>query len=157
MEWIQTHVNGFLVSNTGKVKGPKGILKTQVSTRGYEKCTISKDGKRQYFLVHRLVAQAFLPNTNNKPEVNHLDGDKLNNHVSNLEWVTRSENELHRARVLGKGLGTLNGNSKFNPEDIIETRILHMSGMDCAAISRIKGISKSQTHRIINGKHWSHL
>ena len=56
---------------------------------------LMKDGKRSSYLVHRLVALAFIPNPNNKPEVNHIDGNSFNNHVSNLEWVTRSENIKH--------------------------------------------------------------
>ena len=55
----------------------------------------NKDGKYRYCYVHRLVAQAFIPNPENKKEVNHLDGNKLNNCVDNLEWVTREENIRH--------------------------------------------------------------
>ena len=71
------------------------ILKTNYSSTGYEKIKLFKDGKRYYFSVHRLVAQTFLDNSLNKREVNHKDGNKANNNVSNLEWVTSSENQLH--------------------------------------------------------------
>lgn len=53
------------------------------------------DGKKHKMLVHRLVALAFIPNPDNKPEVNHKDGDSLNNHVNNLEWTTHKENMAH--------------------------------------------------------------
>lgn len=63
--------------------------------RDYRKVVISKHGKQKNFLVHRLVAEAFIPNPENKPEVNHIDGNPSNNNVKNLEWVTHSENVRH--------------------------------------------------------------
>lgn len=71
------------------------ILKSNYSSTGYEKIKLFKDGKRYYFSVHRLVAQTFIANDKNKKEVNHKDGNKANNNISNLEWVTSSENQLH--------------------------------------------------------------
>jgi len=62
---------------------------------GYYYVCLSKNGKVRKFKVNRLVAQAFIPNPDNKPFVNHIDGDKLNNNVNNLEWCTQSENMLH--------------------------------------------------------------
>lgn len=61
----------------------------------YRAVTLCEDGKRQETLIHRLVALAFIDNPDDKPCVNHIDGDKLNNHVSNLEWVTHKENTTH--------------------------------------------------------------
>lgn len=86
----------YLVSNYGNVKGTKrgNVLKTD-DTSGYSRVTLSKDGKTTRFLVHRLVAYAFIPHNTDKPHVNHLDNDPLNNHVNNLEWCTHSENMIH--------------------------------------------------------------
>ena len=58
------------------------------------------DGKRRAFSVHRLIASYYLPNPEDKPDVNHIDGNKSNNSIENLEWVTKSENQLHSRRVL---------------------------------------------------------
>lgn len=81
-------------STNSKTKSER-ILKSNYSSTGYEKIKLFKDGKRYYFSVHRLVAQTFIYNDKNKKEVNHKDGNKANNNVSNLEWVTSSENQLH--------------------------------------------------------------
>lgn len=93
----------YIVSNYGEVKSlgnDKGrrekTMKTHVCRNGYEKLDLSKKGqptKKVY--VHRLVAMAFIPNPHNKPQVNHINCDKLDNKQENLEWVTRSENIAH--------------------------------------------------------------
>lgn len=73
---------------------PAKILKPDLSVKGYKRVTLSKDNKTYRFFIHRLVAQAFIPNTENKPFINHKDNNGLNNTVENLEWVTHSENML---------------------------------------------------------------
>ena len=92
----------YEVSNTGKVRsnnylghGKQQELSLAKDQKGYLRVRIYKDGSRQTVKVHREVAKAFIPNPENKPEVNHKDGDKENNHVENLEWATPSENTTH--------------------------------------------------------------
>jgi len=70
----------------------------------YKIVSLYKNGVGKSLLVHRLVGKAFLSNSDNKPQINHKDGNKLNNHASNLEWVTMSENMLHACRVLKRKL-----------------------------------------------------
>lgn len=86
----------YQVSNLGRVKSSKHdiILKTY-SNRGYHQVQLSKNNIKSNKTIHRLVAQAFIPNPDNKPQVNHIDEDKTNNKVSNLEWVTAKENSNH--------------------------------------------------------------
>jgi hypothetical protein len=91
---------GEVYSNDFMHKGIKQRLKTRLNRGGYEVVTIWVEGIRKDTTVHQLVAQAFIPNPEDKPTVNHKDGNKLNNHVSNLEWATRSEQEQH-ARSIG--------------------------------------------------------
>lgn len=71
------------------------ILKTQLDRCGYPKLRTSIDNTKVNFRVHRVIALTFIPNPENKPQINHLDGNKTNNHVSNLEWCTNSENQIH--------------------------------------------------------------
>lgn len=71
------------------------ILKQSNTTTGYKKVELVKDGKRKSLKVHRLVAIAFIPNPMNKPYINHIDGNPINNCVENLEWCTQHENVVH--------------------------------------------------------------
>ena len=73
-------------------------LKHQKCKNGYHRVYLTIEGKRKSFSVHRLVALAYIPNPANKPDVNHMDGNKSNNAKSNLEWVTKSENQKHAYR-----------------------------------------------------------
>lgn len=83
----------------GKLQGEKLIdFKTLVN--GYKHVCLSNKGKYKWFIVHRLVCQAFIPNIESKRTVNHKDGDKLNNLIENLEWATDSENQKHSYDVL---------------------------------------------------------
>jgi hypothetical protein len=75
-------------------------MKLRIKNNGYESITLYKNTKKKYCLVHRLVAMTFIPNPENKPQINHIDGNKQNNHVNNLEWCTLSENVLHAFNVL---------------------------------------------------------
>lgn len=89
------------VNNNGGLQHRKErILKTHRNTHGYMQVILSKN-KPYTRTIHRLVAEAFIPNKKNKPQINHIDGDKTNNYVKNLEWATRSENMTHSVRVLG--------------------------------------------------------
>lgn len=99
-------MNGlYQVSNFGRVKSlskkagtsprEEKILKHSFTRTGYLRVCLRKDNKNHAKNIHNLVANAFIENKENKPQINHVDGDKTNNHVNNLEWVTRSENINH--------------------------------------------------------------
>lgn len=96
---ISSYEGLYQVSNLGNVKslnylrtGNERMLKPVKNRYGYLLVNLCKNGKTRLFKVHRLVAKAFIPNTNNKSDVNHKDENKANNCVDNLEWTTRKEN-----------------------------------------------------------------
>ena len=101
--------SGYEVSNLGNVRSIDRIVETRkqplklkgkllkpaIDKKGYKRVAIMINGKLSTLKVHRLVAMAFIENVNNKPQVNHKDGNKLNNAINNLEWVNNSENVKH--------------------------------------------------------------
>lgn len=118
IEWraIKDYEDLYMVSNTGLIKslhwGKEKLLKQVIRNNNYPYYFVGllKNGKRKYFAVHRLVAMMFIPNPNNYEQVDHLDGNKLNNNVENLEWVTPKENTN---RAWQKGLAH---NTKYQRE-----------------------------------------
>lgn len=102
-------VTGFClyeVSNTGLVRNIKTgkILRQHKTKRGYKTVYLASLDCGKRMLVHRIVAKTFIKNPDDRPQVNHKDGDKSNNNVDNLEWCTQSQNQQHRRNVLKKGL-----------------------------------------------------
>ena len=98
---IEGYEGLYRISNLGNVYSIRNnrMIKGRFNTYKYVVVTLSKKGITKEFLVHRLVAQAFMPNPENKPTVNHIDGDKSNNNIKNLEWATYSEQSKHLYKI----------------------------------------------------------
>lgn len=108
----------YIITEDGRVysKYRNRILKPADNGIGYLQCYLkSNDNTSRWFKVHRLVALMYIPNPDNLPEVNHLDGNKANNHYSNLAWVTHKENINHAITILGKKLGLAGRTGKDHP------------------------------------------
>lgn len=120
---------------------------------GYAAVNLTKRKKMRTLSVHRIVALHFIPNPHGYKEVNHKDGDKLNNHVSNLEWCTKSQNTKHaydtglRKQRSGQG-------SKFTKEQVEQMRRLSDAGVKTSGIARNFGVGYTTIWRILNKKRW---
>lgn len=116
----------YQVSNLGRIKSfhkyrtTNRIMKPRLK-RGYYQIGLRKDSKRKWYSIHRLVAQAFILNSNNYPIINHKDGNKLNNNVDNLEWCTYSYNSKEAIRLgLAKPPKAIKGELNPNSKKIIQ-------------------------------------
>lgn len=147
MEEIWKTIKGFenyKVSNTGKVYSldKSKVMKPWVINSGYQVIALVDRGISKRMLVHRLVALNFIGNPLNKPQVNHIDGDKLNNNVDNLEWTTSSENINHN-KVLGR-LDTHTARAKLNK---VQTKAVNQldieTGKVIATYNTIREASKA--------------
>lgn len=151
---------GYYINSTGIVRNNKHNLQQRYTGSGkYYKVNLRRNKIRYTRNIHRLMAETFLPNPENKPQVNHINGDKLDNRVENLEWVTVSENMLHNARVLKNGIGGKHARAKLTESDvIIIKRLLRLSALlKQKNIAKIFGVSKAAIAFINSGRTWSHL
>jgi len=102
-------VDRYVVYRNNRKRLWKGKIKTQRKDyKGYLRVELCKDGLQKTLHVHQLVAMSFIPNPDNKPYINHLDGNPLNNSIENLEWCTPRENTVHAKEVLKKGIKRVN-------------------------------------------------
>ena len=157
----------YQISNFGRVmslvKKDKPLIRTpHITGGGYYSIKLHRkvEGKkvieRRY--IHRLVAEAFIPNPLNRTEINHIDGDKTNNHITNIEWITHSENMKHSYKL---GLhscldmrGINHPRVKLSEEDVRDIRRRIDSG---TKIGKEYGITRQQVNNIRRGKSWKHL
>lgn len=165
----------YQVSSIGRVKRKKRqvkhnrastieiqerILSPYSHNSGYLVIDFQIEKKRKTLLVHRLVAEAFIENPKNLPQVNHIDGDKKNPTLKNLEWVNNSENQLHayKNKLQPSKRGENNSKAKITEKDAIEIAYLIKKGnMTLQEIGNRFGLSKSSISLIKRGKSWSHL
>ena len=149
----------YEVSNTGKIRR-NGHEKAVTDYNGYYHVDLYRNGKRITKRINRLVAETFIPNPLNLPEVNHKDGNKHNNSVNNLEWVTKSENMKHAFRSgLAKPsygmLGKKNPNAgrKGKPFRIVETNEIFKTSLEC---EKKKGLNNRHINDCLKGRQKTH-
>lgn len=155
----------FKVSNTGKLRNTmtNKEYKTYINHRGYSQVCVSLGSRndKKVFKIHRCVAETFIPNTDNKPQINHIDGNKLNNYVSNLEWVTSQENMRH---AFDTGLayskkGEDNSCAKLTSEQVRYIRESYIPGdkeFGCRSLANKFNVSHSRISDIVNNKTYKY-
>jgi hypothetical protein len=154
---IKGYEGKYQVSDLGNIKSLfryKITLKQKICKTGYLSVALYLNKKPKWFLTHRLVAQNFILNPENKPEVNHKDGVKSNNVVYNLEWTTKSENGLHAVDIgLHNIIGENNNTSKLTNEDV--TKIKELKGIySQRELARMFGVSKGAIYFIHHKINW---
>ena len=137
----------IIYSNGIKCNYKEKILKPDL-VKGYFRVSLSKDNFQKRFLVHRLVAKYFLENKLNKPCVNHIDGNKMNNVVDNLEWCTYSENERHSYKVLNK----VNNNRKLTINQVLDIKENCVKNKNTKHFMDRYNVSRNTILNVLNNK-----
>jgi hypothetical protein len=123
------------------------IKKVRLNKGGYLRCNLKVNGNSKDMVIHRLVAEAFIPNPENKPQVNHINGIKTDNRVENLEWVTKSENTTHA--VKNRLIKT-----KLTDSQVLD---IYNDNRSLRNIAKDYNINQSIIWRIKNKKAYKHL
>jgi hypothetical protein len=148
----------YLVSDHGEVYSTvrKGrMLRQTTSPQGYLYVSLMVDSAPKKTLVHRLVSEAFVSGFEPGFVVNHKDGDKKNNHYSNLEWCSYGDNNDHaRATGLSSALGETHYASKLNAEKVREIRRRVAAGEVHKTVAADFGVNRQQVTKIVNGQAW---
>lgn len=150
----------FVPSGFGSERPIKGcLIKQGEHPQGYRYVLFSDCGKSKKFLVHRLVAMTFIDNLNYYPQVNHLDGNKSNNDICNLEWVTAQQNCHHaianKLYVNAKGINC--SNAKLNDDIVRDIRKQAASGIWHKILAAQYGIGRKAVTKIVNLQRWKHV
>lgn len=140
------------VSDSGQIRSllrDGRVLRTQVDRKGYRRVTVTLEGRKRTFKVHREVAKAFVPQRPGKNQVNHIDGDKGNNCASNLEWVNNKENAEHAIRT-GLWENVFRASAKTNES---RKQAIVARDINTGEIRRFGSVSEAE--RYFNSRHIS--
>lgn len=147
----------YQVSDQGRVRRCGGrTLRPRRARKGYLRVALHC-GLRTEVMIHRLVAEAFLSTRPEGTECNHRDGDKTNNALPNLEWVTPSQNVKHAYAIgLMSKVGSLNGRARLREPDVLAIRD-DARATPARVLARRFGISTVAIHHVLSGRTWRHL
>jgi hypothetical protein len=145
------------ISSFGRFRNrtTRRILKGQYNDWGYKRYRTTVNYKKFNVSEHRMVAEAFIPNPENKPTVNHINGIKDDNRIENLEWATQSENNRHAYRT---GLHPIHiKRGKLAPEDVISMRIIDEMGVPRKSIAKLFDVHWTQAYKIMDRLRWQSI
>lgn len=156
-EWNQKYSTGKIGHHITK---ERILSKKYKSNKGYPVCFLYNNGKSHREYIHRLVAKAFIPNPSKFPQVNHKNGDKTDNRVSNLEWCDNNYNQNH-AKELGLRKGINQGEkapcSKLKTADIYKIRLAKKMGIRTKDLAEKFEVNRHTIVNITKGRTWKHL
>lgn len=162
--WIKNFEGWYQISTKGGRlrsyhRGKVRLIKPKINEEGYYQIGLYKDGKTYCKVLNQLVAQAFIPNPDDKPEVDHRDNNPLNNDVENLRWATRKENAEYAAETGRYRIGENHGNAVLTAKlakEIYDSYIPHSKEFGIKALAQKYGVSRSTIENIVYGKTWTH-
>jgi hypothetical protein len=149
----------YTFTEDGTILSPKGKeLTYHYCKKGYARVNL-KDarGKKRTYLVHRLIALTHIPNPEGKPQVNHCNGDKKDNKVTNLEWVTNQENTDHAMKTGLIPRGSDRPNSKLSDSQVIELRGLKEEGWNYYQLGKKFNIAYQSAHKVATRQTYTHI
>lgn len=156
--WMPVPGTKYRASNFGRIKGPRKILKEKKTWNGYRTVTVLYGKKPKEKKIHRLVAQAFFKHYSERLQVNHMDGDKTNNMLNNLEMVTPLENMRHGiATGLIDNRGENCKTSVLDNGKVLTIRGLFERGASKNSLSKMYGVTRKTIRDIVERKTWSHI
>jgi len=148
---IVRSLDHFCENRLGSGKQTGRVLKQQKCKKGYLRVCLSINKKRFNTGIHRLVALAFIQNTKNKSQVNHINGIKTDNRVENLEWCTNQENQIHAVKnnLCNPNLADKHHNSKLTNEQVKTARKMHELGWNNITLAKHYSISNTAMSKIL--------
>jgi len=134
------------------------LIEGTIHPTGYRIVAITLNSKTKPFLLHRLVALAFIPNSENKPQVNHINGIKTDNRVENLEWNTSKENINHAWEngLVKSRQGENASSSKLTEKEVLEIRAIG-SSVSAKKLAESYGVNEQCIYKILSRKRWKHI
>lgn len=146
----------YEVSSSGRVRNSvtRYVLAPLVTRYGYARVALCSKNTKTYRFIHRLVASAFLPNPEMKPAVNHKNGGKTDNQVTNLEWVTHSENQEHSRDTGLSTVGQDRYNAKLTDADV---RDIRNAKDTISALATRYGVSRTNIWNVRQHISWKHV